>query len=62
MSGQSVLDREIFCDLARERGAATPATGGKDWATTYVLKELSYLFYLILWLLSINCLLPSLVL
>lgn len=41
-SGQSVLDREIFCDLARERGAATPASGGKDWSTTYVLKELSY--------------------
>lgn len=43
MNGQSVLDREIFCDLARERGAATPASGGKDWSSTYVLKESSYL-------------------
>jgi RNA recognition motif-containing protein len=48
-SGQSVLDREIFCDLARERGAATPASGGKDWSTTYVLQELSHLFDIILW-------------
>lgn len=33
-SGQTVEGREIWCDLARERGAATPG-GGKDWSQTY---------------------------
>ena len=32
-SGQSVEGREIFVDLARERGAAPPS-GGKEWGAT----------------------------
>jgi nucleolin len=32
-SGLSVEGREIFCDLARERGAA-PQSGGKEWGAT----------------------------
>lgn len=32
-SGQTVEGREIFCDLARERGAAPPS-GGKEWGAT----------------------------
>lgn len=33
-SGQILEGRDIFCDLARERGA--PPSGGKDWSATYV--------------------------
>jgi nucleolin len=33
-SGSLLEGREVFCDLARERG--DPPSGGKDWAATYV--------------------------
>lgn len=47
-SGQSLEGREIFCDLARERGSA-PQSGGKDWNSMYVFFHYSHsLFYVTL--------------